>query len=314
MKRMLISPYFGRLPNYFQLFLDSCELNDGFTDFLVVTDDQTRYRVPANVQVVNMSFADFNQLVTHKLGFEFPVTSPYKICDYRPAFGKIFEDYLKGYDFWGHVDTDMILGNLSNFLSPDVFEQFDRLLERGALMFYRNTASINELFSEKIDGIVNFGDAVRTKEPCFYDEIMFPALLKHRGYKTYSNTRYADILPQYFDFTIDAHCDIENQPQQYFVYKQGVGVFQGVGDNENVNECMYVHIQKRPMEVGAYESSTVVYLQENSISAKRSDSRITKEARRAWRFNYLKKQLNKLDWNHIRIHLRTRMVRRRIEW
>ena len=314
MKKLLISPYFGKLPNYFQLFLDSCGLNSNFTDFLIVTDDVKQFEVPKNVQIVVMSFTEFNDLVKQKLGPEFLVTSPYKICDYRPAFGRIFENYLEGYDFWGHVDTDMILGKLSNFLPESAFAENDRLLERGALMFYANKSSVNKLFLQELGEIINFTDAIKIEEPCFYDEIMFPALFRRQGHKTYSNTTYADILPQSLEFTIDGHCKIQNLPGQYFVYRHGVGLFQGVGDKENVAECMYLHIQKRPMKVKIDDIPPVAYLQENCIVNEKRLSKITKKDKLSWRLNYLKRQLKKFDWNHIKIHLKTRAVRRRIQW
>lgn len=314
MKKLLISPYFGKLPNYFQFFLDSCALNEGFCDFLILTDDETYFAVPKNVKIISMTFNDFNLLVREKMGAVFGVSSPYKICDYRPAFGKIFEDYIADYDFWGHVDTDMILGKLANFLPQEAFIKNDRLLERGALMFYRNTKEINELFWQRLNGIINFQEAVNIKEPCFYDEIMFPALLMQRGYKTYSNTFYADLLPQYLNFTIDGHCKIKNRPGQYFVYRHGIGIFQGIGNNESISECMYVHIQKRPMAIGLDSIPSTAYLHENSIVAEVRQTGVTGKAELLWRLNYFKKQLKKLDWNHIKIHIKTRAVRRRIQW
>ena len=47
----------------------------------------------------------------HKL----TVSNPYKLCDYRPYFGIIFSDLLKGYTHWGWCDLDLVLGNV---LSP----------------------------------------------------------------------------------------------------------------------------------------------------------------------------------------------------
>ena len=50
--------------------------------------------------------------------FDFPIylDHPYKLCDYKPAYGYIFPEYTKGYDYWGHCDmTDCIFGNLRKF-------------------------------------------------------------------------------------------------------------------------------------------------------------------------------------------------------
>lgn len=316
MKRILISPYFGKMPNYFQIFLDSCAYNDDFCDFLIITDDTTQFDVPKNVKFLSMSFEEFNELTKQKLGSEFGVSSAYKICDYRPAFGKIFEEHLVDYDFWGHVDVDMVLGRLSHFLSDEVFENNDRVLERGALMFYRNTETINELFLQVEEGIINFQDAVNMKEPCFYDEIMFPELLLKAGHKTYSNLSYADILPQHLRFAIDGHCSIKNRLNQYFVLESSIGLFQEAGEDNDGIECMYLHIQKRPMRIqgGVGDNLSKLYIQENYFAYEFKDGFILRKDELIWRLRYMRRQLQKLDWNHIRIHIKTRVIRRRIKW
>lgn len=316
MKKLLISPYFGKLPNYFQLFLDSCALNADFTDFLIISDDVTGYKIPSNVKFLSMSFEDFNTLVKKQLGEDCSITSPYKICDYRPAFGKIFEDHLNGYDFWGHVDTDMVLGRLSNFISEDAFRDHDRILERGALMFYKNIEDINMLFRKNTKEIINFKEAITIREPCFYDEIMFPSLLRSAGYKTYSNTNYADILPQSLKFTIDSHCSLKNKINQYFTYKTGKGLFQGSWLDDDMIECMYIHIQKRPMkiEVSLEAIPSDVYVQENQFVENACDVNISNLDSYKWKLKYMRRQLKKLDLLHVKIHLKTRLVRRRIEW
>ena len=37
---------------------------------------------------------------------------PYKLCDFKPAYGFIFGEYLKEYDYWGHCDIDIVWGDL----------------------------------------------------------------------------------------------------------------------------------------------------------------------------------------------------------
>ena len=316
MKKILISPYFGKLPNYFQLFLDSCALNQDFCDFLIITDDKTHYDLPTNVRIILVTFNEFNLLVKEKIGEAFRILSPYKICDYRPAFGKIFEDYIAGYDFWGHIDTDLVLGKLSNFLPEDAFLNSDRLLERGALMLYANKQNVNNLFYQELDGIINFAEAAKTEEPCFYDEIMFPALLSKNGFKTYSNTSYADILPQYLKFTIDAHCKINNKLDQSFVYESNVGLFQVSSEDDELVECMYIHIQKRSMkiDVNLENIPSLVYIHENNFNQKPHSTTISQYRELSWKIRYIRRQLSKLDFNHVRIHMKTRIIRKRIEW
>ena len=46
-----------------------------------------------------------------------------KLCDYKPAYGLIFEDELIGYDYWGFCDTDILLGDIYQFLEDYEFSQ-----------------------------------------------------------------------------------------------------------------------------------------------------------------------------------------------
>ena len=54
-KICLIILYFGKLPNYFDLWLNSCKYNSSI-DFLIFTDDRTEYDYPKNVRVIYTSF------------------------------------------------------------------------------------------------------------------------------------------------------------------------------------------------------------------------------------------------------------------
>ena len=42
--------------------------------------------------------------------------SPYKLCDLKPAYGYIFNNLLKDFDYWGYSDLDLLFGNLDELL------------------------------------------------------------------------------------------------------------------------------------------------------------------------------------------------------
>lgn len=92
-------------------------------DWLVFTD-QDDFEDYRNVKVYKWCFYDFKKLAKSKLVLDFDIKIPYKICDYRPAFGKIFEDYLIDYDYWGFVDLDVIFGDLDAYYR-DVLEEYE---------------------------------------------------------------------------------------------------------------------------------------------------------------------------------------------
>lgn len=111
-------------------------------------------------------------LFENKLQMKICLNSPYKLCDYRPMYGLLFEDYLSGYDFWGHCDNDLIFGNIRKFLTNDILSKYDRILSRGHLSLYRNTDKVNRYFmkSELFSNIPSWKDIIKTDKNQIFDE------------------------------------------------------------------------------------------------------------------------------------------------
>lgn len=149
--------YFGQLPSYFKIFLKSCENAPGL-NFLFFSDcDLKGENLPVNFKQIHFTISDFTNLAGKKLGI--PISydiAPYKFCDFRPAYGLVLEDYLKGFDYWGFCDIDLILGrNMEEKLSPllgdyDIINTFNRWMH-GPLCFFKNLPKVNELFLQSAD-------------------------------------------------------------------------------------------------------------------------------------------------------------------
>ena len=87
------------------------------------------------------------------MGFEIVVESGYKLCDFKPALGYIFSDYIKKYDFWGYCDIDIIFGNIRAFMTDDLLNEYDVISARhdyltGCFALYKNNQDMCELFNK----------------------------------------------------------------------------------------------------------------------------------------------------------------------
>jgi hypothetical protein len=154
-KIVLINCYFGKFPWYFDFFLKSCATNPT-VDFLIFSDADYKESLPANVKIVFFTLEDFNVLATKKLGFDVLVKKPYKLCDFKPAYGILFSDFLLEYDFWGMCDIDVIFGRIREFITEDLLSEFDIINTRhdyltGSFLLFRNTFEINSLFTKSKD-------------------------------------------------------------------------------------------------------------------------------------------------------------------
>lgn len=125
-------------------------------DFVVFSDQEAPASLPANVKFVQISMADFNLLASEQLGMAIAVEQIEKLKDFRPAYGKIFANHIQGYDFWGHVDTDILLGDIREFLTAELLEETDVFTARAAFpagyfTLYRNNSDTVDLFKQSAD-------------------------------------------------------------------------------------------------------------------------------------------------------------------
>ena len=117
-----ILPYFGHLPKEFGFWLISCQMNST-VDWLLFTDDRTKFNYPPNVKVTYCTFEDIKNKAQACFDFPIVLNRPYKLCDYKAAYGDIFKNELTGYDYWGMCDLDLVWGNIREFLTDEILEK-----------------------------------------------------------------------------------------------------------------------------------------------------------------------------------------------
>lgn len=145
-----IIPYFGRWPFWMPFFLRSCRHNPS-VDWLIYTDCGIPADLPDNVQIKEMSYSDYCQLVSARLDVSFAPGSSYKLCDLKPMLGYIHQPDLAGYDFWAFGDLDVIYGDLRAYFSAerladkDLFSTHARRIS-GHLCLLRNNPRMREAF------------------------------------------------------------------------------------------------------------------------------------------------------------------------
>jgi hypothetical protein len=144
-----VIPYFGSWPFWMPFFLESCRRNQDI-DWHFFSDCGQPDDLPHNVRIQSVRYEDYLVHISDKLRINFRSSHPYKLCDIRPAYGFIHEDILKGYDFWGFGDIDLIYGKLRDFFSEELL-QHDLISNHarrisGHLCLIRNTPHMNSLF------------------------------------------------------------------------------------------------------------------------------------------------------------------------
>lgn len=125
-KVALIIPYFGKWPEWMDLYLYSCSKQHNI-DFIFYTDCEIPQRIYSNTIFHRISFGDYCSFVSNRLSISFHPKAAYKLCDLKVFYGIVHEDDLKGYDWWGFGDIDLVYGDLSILVNDKKLKKYDLL-------------------------------------------------------------------------------------------------------------------------------------------------------------------------------------------
>ena len=139
LRKLLITPWFGPLPPWFDRWhanYESALAPLGY-DLLLTTN-----------------LSRFKQRVGDLLHIICPIEpGTGKVHDYRPALGLLFEDELRQgqYDYWGHTDFDCVYGRVDFFMDDWQILKYDIWSNHhnyicGPWTLYANRPKINRMF------------------------------------------------------------------------------------------------------------------------------------------------------------------------
>lgn len=240
----IISCYYGELPSYYGKWLESCGRNN-YIDFIFITDCKTiDYNVPDNVAIKHIPLEKLKSLIEEKISLKPCIESAYKLTDFKVAYGKIFEDMLIGYSYWGYCDIDLIFGNIGHFLNQEVLSDYDKFYKWGHFTVYRNNET-NKMLYTKPGGVFHYREVFSKKNFYSFDEQAgMIAIAKHNGVSTYYEEDCADISYRINRLTAARQ---KNYEYQVF-YSEDGSIYRAFIDADGkvrVQEYMYIHFSKR---------------------------------------------------------------------
>lgn len=270
-KITIIICYFGELPEIFPLWIKSCEKNPEF-DFLIFTDQEVCVNT-SNIIVKKTNLKFIRQLAEKKLKQDnICISHAYKLCDYKPMYGVIFEDYLENSNFWGMCDMDMIFGDLSQFITPEILENFDKVYQHGHLTLYRNTYEVNHSF--ELPGFVDWKDVVHTNKHCRLCERGMMEKHRHSSLRVFCNRDYADVSKIHRRYQLSKWLVPEFDKDRYkyqLFYCDNGHIYRAVLQSGVVfrQEFTYVHLQKRKLKKPDFVYEECYYITKNQFIMKK---------------------------------------------
>ena len=134
-KKLFIIPWFGPYPDWLDQWVANMEVLKKYGyDYLIFS----------NLKL-------FHQRIYKKLGI-FPDVKPETgmAWDFRPMLGVLYEEEIRGYDYWGHTDFDCVYGDVEKW-TPDgdweIWSNHNTYI-CGPWTLYKNIEKINKLYLE----------------------------------------------------------------------------------------------------------------------------------------------------------------------
>ena len=285
----LFIPYFGKFPNYFQLYLDSLSNNIDILSVFFLTDiDMSGYTVPENAIILPTTKETLQIQFSHMLQTIFGkyiepsklILNNYKLVDFKVTYPATFSHILDQYrvakdDYVGWGDCDLIYGKLSNFI--DFKQNYDILggywghftairNDADFKVFFKDVPGFFELCTDNSKTFIT--DEIACREPLLH-------FLKKNNYTMFYMNQYCcDIIPPcFFHMFRTNHASMmknffdNTHPSKNihhaFVHKNGK--LSIVYDDGFTREATYAHLQKRAMNLPKYKPQTGYFIMENAF-------------------------------------------------
>jgi hypothetical protein len=269
-KIAFIIPYFGPLDKFFPVWMHSCKFNSTI-DWILITDQSlSEFSIPENLIIHSSSFKALQDQIKNKFNFDTVLTTPYDLCEFKVAYGDLFTDLLKNYDFWGYCDMDVLWGDLRCFITDDILSTYEKISWRGHLTLCRNTLEINKLYTKSLDEVelhkIAFNNVLPV--PVMFDERGINKIFDYYNYPMYLDLPFADLMIRSFNFQVQHFDDGLTTKGGIFYWTRGK-LFRLFlkGSDIIAQEFAYVHFLKRFMNIQQFNFDDQFFVVPNRIVA-----------------------------------------------
>lgn len=167
----------------------------------------------------------------------------------------IFQDYIKNYDYWGFCDTDLIWGNIRQFITNEILNQYPKIGIFGHCCLIQNKPEFNKMYTTIMDGIPNYKIVFTSSLAyCFDENRCFNKFFELKQIPVYRLSMCFDVSYVYGHF----YPAKSHEPQDYHNLYNAVFNWQGgqlrcvyitAKGVVCVKDILYAHFQKRAMAI-----------------------------------------------------------------
>ena len=246
------------------------------------------------------TFDEIKDKIQSKFDFLISLEIPKKLCDYKPAYGYIFEEEIRGYEYWGYCDLDEYYGSLDCILTEDYLFQYDKIFSLGHMTLYKNDDVINKLFmrTDCREGLKysSYKEVFQETRNLIFDEwpedsVNINMLAEQAGVRISNDWPMSDILPHRSHFEesfyySDTHCWSKTKTTKsgLIIWENGKEYYVWYDKGVRKKEIIYAHIQKRKLNMKFFckDMKNFIIEPDRIISFKecQSDKDLTRRLRR----------------------------------
>lgn len=180
----------------------------------------------------------------------------------------IFEEELKGYDYWGFCDTDVLLGDIYQFLEEHSFFENDyaRYGLLGHLQIFKNSQEVNHVFmsGQGLNYRLDYHNVFTSEQNFIFDEAEgIQKLFEKSGFEQLQDKFFDDIDISHFSFREYG----EDEPKRYYSWSQkhGLKSINLIDGKIVIKHPLYTHFQKRTIECPEFELVESFYVIPNKL-------------------------------------------------
>lgn len=177
----LIIPYFGKFPEWMELYLYTCSRNPQI-DFHYYTDCKIPDKIYPNTIFHEITFTEYYSLINNTLNISFGSVShnkAFKLCDIRPFLCLLHPQILSEYEWWGWGDIDVIYGDLSQLINTKNLSRYNLITTHikctaGHFTILKSTSKFSNICMK----IHNWKKLLENPNPMWVDEVAFSELIR----------------------------------------------------------------------------------------------------------------------------------------
>lgn len=175
---------------------------------------------------------------------------------------------MKGYDYWGFCDTDVLLGDIFQFLEEHNFFENDyaRYGLLGHLQIFKNSQEVNHVFmsGQGLNYRLDYHNVFANEQNFIFDEADgIQVLFEKSGFDQLQDKFFDDIDVSHFSFREYG----EVEPKRYYFWseKNGLESIEIKDKKLVVKHPLYAHFQKRVIECPEFEVADSFYVIPNRL-------------------------------------------------